>query len=526
MSTLPASSALERAFPTFDRGVNREDILRSYRYALRKLTNPDTGLPFSEADIAAAVSSQSRWYVEADAIDLVLLAGQNRALWLADQVRLDRASFGWLQTYHGGLWGETPLPATGGSGTATGSAVAFTPFVGSTVIPDAAAVQATDPAGKKYQVLFSTAATAGGTVTLTFKGVDTGPDTNPAPGTVLTYSQNKPLGAQPTCTVATQFTGGALAETSAEFAARIAARIRHKPASGNNAHFRSWATVASVAVEDAFVYACALHAGTVLVAATQKRGSIAGPAARVPSIGTLTDLTAYLVPPASPVVPAVPLVVVVPVVQQPADMVLSLSMPLGTTSGWTDPDPWPTQAGGVATLISAVTTQTQFRITTSGGGLPSGITAPSLMAWDEAASAWETLDVQSVTLFAPGVYDVVLNSAPTMTLVGGQAISPDAGRADTISDAITAYFDSLGPGEVVDLTTDSRAHRAFRYPQPTEEYPQRAGSSVTNYLHDALKSTLADSVLEACTAGTPVVPASPLSGPALVVAGVVGIYPL
>ena len=179
----------------------------------------------------------------------------------------------------------------------------------------------------------------------------------------------------------------------------------------------------------------------------------------------------------------------------------------------------------MATVISVVTSQTQIRITTSGGGLPSGVTAPALMAWNVATSSWETLNVQSVTLFAPGVYDVVLNAAPSMTLATTQMISPDAGRRETIEDAITSYFDSLGTGEVIDLATDMRAHRAFRYPPPAEEYPQRAGSSVTNYLHDALKSTLSDSTLESVTTPTPAVPASPLTGPSLVTAGAIGIYP-
>lgn len=525
------TEALERAFPVFARGVLRDDILTSFRVGLRLLTNPETNQPFTEREIAVATAELSRWYLEADAIDLVLLAGQARALFLADQVHPDRASSAWLIEYHARLWGMSPLAAVGGSGTFTVTATVGTVFVGSTTLPDPVASQVTDPAGKLYQVLFTVATPVGGVATVTAKGIDTGDGTNLAIGTVLKGSQNWPLGAAESGAVATAFTGGLAAETDAQFAARLLARIRHKPASGNNAHFRSWARDASVAVEDGFVYACALQAGTTRVAVTQRRGSVLGPTGRIASAGTLTDVTAYLTPPGSSVVPAPPLVVATGVTGVATHLALGLSMLPGQAAGWTDLQPWPGVTGAGATkqtTITTVTSQTSVRITIPAGTatLPSGVTAPSLMVWDDATSRFERLNVLSVVLFGGQVYTVTLSSAPAKTLVVGDYVSPDTARRDLIAETLESYFDSLGPGELVDLATDPRAHRAFRHPEPSETFPQRAGTFLLSWLGDALGAALADATLESISTSTPAVAADPVDPPNLLVAGRVGIYPL
>ena len=525
--TDPATSALERAFPTFARGTNREDMLRSWRCALRMLTNPDTGLPFSEAEIALATAEHSRWYAEADAIDLVELVQQQRALWLADQVRTDRASMTWLERYHGKLWGQTPLGASGGSGTATAVATVGTVFVGSTILPDPVAAQATAPDGKRYQVLWTVVTPVGGTATLTLKAIDTGTATNLAIGTTLTWSLNKPVGASATATVATTFSGGAPAETAAQFGARIDSYRRHKASSGNWAHFRAWAREASSAVEDAFVYCSALHAGSVIVCPMQRRAGALGPLARIASAGTLVDVIHDLVPPASPNVPGMPFVYVLPAADQATSVCLSLAMLRSSAAGWADAVPWPGQLAGVGSTITAVADQQHFTLTIPAGSpaLPTGVTAPQMMVWDLSTSRWEKLLVTSVTALGGNDYAVVLTSAPTLVIAPNMWISPYTARLVSIAGAIEAYFDSLGPGELVNLSTDSRAHRAFRSPQPTEEWPQRFGSGVISYLQDALRGALSDSVLESATS-TPAVPSSPGLGPLYLSLFHCGIYAL
>jgi hypothetical protein len=312
----------------------------------------------------------------------------------------------------------------------------------------------------------------------------------------------------------------------AQFAARLLSRIRHKPASGNDAHMRAWARKATNAVEDAFIYACAMHAGTSLVAVTQKRAGVAGPLARIASVGTIQDVRSYLTPPNTPVVPKGPLVLAVGCVSQSCNLTLGMSMPVSRDGGWKDSVPWPEQNGDWCD-VTGVTSQTQFAITRASGsaGLPTGVTAPSLMLWNESTSTFESLDVQSVTAAGGDVFNVVLNTAPAMTIATGQIVSPDTERRTLIAQTLEDYFDGLGPGEVLDLATDTRAHRAYRFPEPGEEYQQRAGSLVLSDLHDALGGTLSASAVEVIANEAPAVPTSPTTGPTLVVLGKIGIYP-
>lgn len=517
--TAPAESR----FAVFRRGEKREELLAYFRTGLRLLTNPATGAAFTETEIATATAVGSRWYAEADALDLLLLAEQNRGLWLADQVLPDSASTQWLKDYHGDLWDQVYLAATGGSGPVQASALPGTVFIGSSTVGDPAATYGTDPAGLRYQVLVTTATPGSGTAALTLVGIDTGAKTNIAAGTAVTWA-NPPVNAQPKATVTTTFTGGIDAETDADFVKRLKARIRHKPAAGNSAHFRAWARDASNSVEDACIFSCFNHAGSVLVAVLQKRGSGVGPNARIPAVGVLSAVTAYLTPASSPVVPARALVVVVAPVPQSSAGIMQLALPRGLASGWADQAPWPGLAAvsPVVASITVLTNQTHFTMHCD-TDLPTGVTAPSLMVWNDATTRFERLLVSSVSGSA-GTYTVVLTSPPTKTLAVGDYISPYSARLDLLGTTIETYFDSLGPGEVIDLAADERAHRAFRFPQPNEELPQRAGASLLTYLLDALGGVAADATLVSMTPTTPSLPADPITGPSLLVAGRMGIY--
>lgn len=511
--------AADREFSFFTRGELRELILASWRTALRELTNPETGTAFTETEIGTATAQGGRWWAEADAIDVVLMGEQQRALWLADQVRIDRASTSWLRGYHGPMWGESPLPGTGGSGPVLATALSGTIWTGSTTIPDGAAIYGTDASGLRYQVRASATTPGSGEVTLTLEGIDTGRATNLVVGDVITWVNPTPaMGA--TAVVTEDFTGGTADETDAEFARRLAARIRHKPAAGNQSHFRVWARAASNAVEDACVYSCAFHAGSVLVTPIQKRSGVAGPNARIASTAVLEAVRNRLVPTQSPDVPARVHVVVVPAVAEPSDLLLNLSMAKGSSNGWTDLNPWPVYTSSVSAVVS-VDDALHFTMH-SDAALPSGVTAPSMMRWNASTSRFEQLSVSSVTAAGAGLYDVVLSVSSGVT--AGDFISPDTSRRTLIAEAIESYFDERGPGEVVDLDTDDRAHRAYRFPEPHEELPYRAGSTVTTRLGDVLGLALADSELISATVTTPSVPATPLDGPSQVTLGKVAVY--
>lgn len=527
---MTAAAAPERSFPVNTRGQIRDRILVNFRVGLRLLPSPDTGLPFTEREIQIATSDLTRWYAEADAIDIVLVEEQRRAIFLADQARPARATASWLINHHGDLWGEGLRPASGGSGPASAAATVGEVFQGSTTLPDAAAAQCTDPLGNLYQVLFDATTGAGGTAALQLAAVATGSATNLESGTTMKWAANAPLGAAEEFDTTDDFTGGAAAEDAATFAARLLDRIRRKPAAGNSAHMRTWAKDSTSSVEEGFVFPCALYAGTVLVCVTQRRGSVTGGAGRIASVGTLALAIAYLTPPGSPVVPVPPLVLLVAAQQSHVDMAVQADMPVGRDAGWADAVPWPTGGdtgvGDAFTEVTLVTDQTHFQITrgASSADLPASGT-PQLMIWDDNLGRLEELSVLSVILSAGNVFDVVLNSAPTATVAVNQLVSPFSKLAPTIGATVEEYFDSLGPGEVIDLSADERGHRAFRQPPPSEVFPARAGSGVLVFLEDAIGSVIADATLEQINVNSPPLPADPTDGPFLNVARHFSIYP-
>lgn len=518
-------------FFTYRRGEAREGLLRDWRDGLRDKLDPDTGEPFTEDVIRRATAHGSRFYREADGIDLLLMGLQKKDEFLATQLWILRAGSAFLRSYHAELWGESYLPAFGGSGTAKALGVPGTTWQGSTTVPDAFAKVALDPAGQRFQVLITGTADGAGEAELTLIGIDGGDETNLAVDTVLTW-ESPPPGSEATLTVIDNaFTGGLDAETDAAFARRLYGRVRHKPASGNWAHLRAYAREASVSIEDAFVYTAAFNAGSTLVAITQKRGALLGPSARIPGIGVLSAATLALVPPGSPLVPGRGHTVVVPPQPEASNVVLRLAQPYGSEAGWTDAAPFPPIIAGVSPVtITGLSTQTDFEITAEDPGLLPGAASSStdvhLMVWNDATSRFEALDVSTVTDLGGGVYRVQLAEAPAKTLASGDYISPDMGRREALADAVTAYFDSLGPGEVVNLATDERGARAFRQPVPEEESPARAGQSIVNVIGEGLGSTLSDAQLALVSVSTPSLPSDPVDGPKLIVAGRVAVYDL
>lgn len=516
-------------FPVKSRGYFREELLATYRWGLRRRTNPATGVLFTEAEIGLLCAEHGHAWLRADAIDAVLMLDQQRGLWLLAQLDPTTASTGALKKLWSELWDLPYLPAAGASGTVSAPAPASTPFVGSTIIGDPIAVwgvaQGGPADGKKFQVLFTVISPGDGSnAVLTVAGVDTGLVTNLDQGTKIKWG-NAPDIVTALASVSAKFTGGNAAETDQEFGQRMVRRIRHKPAAANNARVVSWIEDASTnAIALGFTYACLLHGGSGGCAFLQKRGNIQGPTGRIPTAGTLAIATARLVSPGSPVMPAGPMVWVVPVIGVPSNLVIDLSMAKGSTGGWDAFQPFPGQFGGSAPAITVVTNQTHFRMSST-LALPAGITQPSMMVWNDAISRFERLAVQSVVSAGGILYDVVLSALPTKTLVVGDWISPWTEKAALIGVGTEEYFDTLGPGELV-AATDSRWHRAFRFPQPTELAPQRAGTAVLNVLGDKLGGSLADADLAGISVQVPPIPADPRDGPRLIVAGKLSISAL
>jgi hypothetical protein len=522
----------EREFVVFRRGELREGQLIFLRNGLRALPNPKTGLDFTEDEVRRSTTAGSRFYVEADAIDIICQGNQKRDEFFAQQARVDRAGTEFLRNYHAPQWGEEYLPSTGGSGSVVALGNPGTTWIGSTTIPDPFASFALDEASNRYQVLVNGTADADGEAELLLVGIDGGDATNIAVGTVLTWS-NPPPGSKPKATVTgDDFTGGGPEETDAEFSSRLAARIRRKPGAGNESQIRDIARAASNAIEDAFVYPCALNAGSTLVALTQKRRDATGPTARTPSAGALAAASAALVPPGSAQIPARAFFAVLAWSSQPSDCVVHLSQRRRSAAGWQDVQPFPlARAAGAAVAISVVTNQANFRIVTDAAlELPNGVAGPlagiHLMIWDVPSSRFESLNVDTIEDLGAGVYRVLLLSPPAHTLTVGDWISPDMARRVTLAESAESYFDALGPGELIDLDTSSLAVRAFRRPSPDEERPYRAGSTLLTFLREGLGASLSDSQLAAISETVPDVPVDPIDGPNMLTLGKFAVYDL
>ncbi len=520
-----------REFSIMRAGYIRDSVvLATWRSGLRRRINPQTGNLFTEDEIARSTRPGSRWYIEAQAIDEYGQGRQRNALWLIDQIQADRASSRWLEEFHGKPLGVNPLSPTGASGSVRVRGTPTTLVFGSTTLGAPGAYTARDPAGNIYQVFVTGQIQSNGQVDVTLRAVSTGAATNLEPGTTLQWI-TKDAGMDPTCeVVGERFRGGTDRETNSEYLQRIVSAKRYKPAAGNDPQFREWTRSSSNAIEDGFIYPCALHAGSVVVSMTAKRVGAIGPLARIPDIGTLSTAIAYLVPPLSPVVPPRSFVLPVAPNSEPTDLVLRLALQRGSDAGWRDARPFPSYHA-TTPQVTQVVGPTSFRMTCPGDAtLPgfsalataSGSDAPHIMAWDVATSSFVELNVASVTDEGSNVFLVTLATSATLTV--GQFVSPSIPRRALIADAVGAYFDGLGPGDFFDPDTDPRGGRCVRFPEVGDEFPFRAGSVVATRVIEALGGSSADADLDSITLTEPSYPTSIIDGPNLLTLGKLGVY--
>jgi hypothetical protein len=296
----------------------------------------------------------------------------------------------------------------------------------------------------------------------------------------------------------------------------------------------AWAREASVAVERAFVYPCCLDSGSTVVCILQKRQESLGPMVRaVPAEATLYDCTRYLVPPDSPVAAERAYTVVTQANPQSSNVAVRISMGQGRIGGWYDSVPWPNPSDLVEdweSNVTSVSSQTEFTVSTQ-SDLPGGATslsgddAPQIMIWDEETSRFEQITVQSVSK-AGSTATIILSEAPSHTIASGDRISPFTDLHLTIATAVQNYFDELGPGEVVDIDSDSVGYRAARFPAPHERFPYRAGQAIVTRIGDALDGVSPDSTLAYMSRNEPDLPGQIIDGPNMVVLGHLTVLPL
>ncbi len=524
------SAPADREFRLVRRGEIRELILNYFRDGLRRKVNPETSQYFTEDEIAVATAPGTRWSRQAQADDDYAQSEQRRALFLANQLQIDRACSQYLSDYHGRQWDpEGKLHATSGAGQVLVTGTAGTHIIGSPTIGDSSAYWGRAANGARFQAFSNVDVGSNNSALATVIAMDPGAHTNLAPNEIITWAFKDPNMA-PTATVATQLQGGADAETDAEWAARMIADIRHKPGGGNDAQQRSWARRSGSDIEDAFIYPCALGSGTLLICITSKRALVVGPLARIAGEQTIARATSYLVPPGSPVEPSPPRIVVTAANPEISSVGLRLSLAKGSANGFLDAVPFPTYSG--SGNLPAVSDVDGSDITiTCPNDADSPYTfddshQPRLFAWHYEESKFEELSFGTTLRRASANTYTFTLTAPLSWLTVGRAVCPQFARRDMVAKALSDYFDERGPGELFAASsTDIRANRCIRFPETTEEKPCRAGDDIATRVIEVFGGSTVDSDAWVSTT-SPAIPTSAVLGPNMLILADAGVYPM
>lgn len=522
MSTTPAKST----FRVFRAGELRDFMLSYFASGLRRRVNPETGVLFTEDEIAAVVAKGSRWWIEADAIDHIMQGEQYRALYLADQLQVDRACTAWLEHYHGPMWTpEGRLKATRADGKVLVTGNDGTRILGSTNVPDTTVYWCRDELGHRFQACGVSRIPPTGSITIALKAMDPGEAGNIPDKTKLTWANRAP-GMSPQATVVGNFTGGTNKETDAEWVARIMAIMRGRPAGGNPAQIRMWARGKSNAVEDAFVYPCMQKANSFIVAVTGKRAGGVGPLARKASSEVIQTVKRYLVPPGSPVIPQWVYGVVTGWQPDPVNLSIRLTMPKASKSGWKERVPWPTYGDtSVFPVVREIAGASSFTVYSPEDSAVPSITPSTLLVWSVATSSFAQLSVSSIrTTEEPHVFKVELTTTVPDTVVLGAVVSPACANYEAITSAVQNYFDERGPGEL--WAVNPEVDRCIRQPFVDDERPCRVGSEVGMRVIEALGGTSSNATVQYISKTMPSYPTNIIDGPFMLTLGKLGVYPL
>jgi uncharacterized phage protein gp47/JayE len=431
-------------------------------------TPPDTRLG-SQIDLDASACSDVAASIDSNAV--IIANGVTRA------TATGQALYDWATA----LGTTGPLPAAGAAGAVVfaGAAAGATIQLGDVITHL--------PTSLRFQCTATGTYTPGQPVPIV--GIDTGPSTNLAAGTVLTW-QSPRSGCANTALVAIQADGGGLEgganqETDDQLRARLNLLASTPPASGNDAQYQAVATeTAQVAVQQAFTVPCALGPGTTAVMFTLRPGTPG--ANRIPTAEQLAIVAQNLGGP----MPATDGIFMCTLVASPVTVVLKVVW-APSADGWSDATTWPpylstvSLGDGVAASANAasVLSATAFRL--SAPGLTSS-TAPqigqSVGFFDLPNLTFRRKKILTVTVIDGQDYDItvdttngVSDTSYTPTLF--QACCPWSDSLNSIIPAVVAYFDTLGPGEQFSSFFDPGLRRK-RSPANPQYWP----STITNRL--------------------------------------------
>lgn len=347
----------------------------------------------------------------------------------------------------------TNLPAAGASG-----------FFVVTASTGGGLIQAGDEirnklTGIRYRCTQTAVYTNGSNCPIT--AIDVGPQTNLAPGTLLTVSSPRP-GITPDGTVYQQsdgsgLTGGALQETLDQQRARIRASRANPAVSGNDAAYQLAALgTLGLAVQQAFTYPAIVGSGTGCVIALL-RPSAPG-ASRIPTTTQIAAIKAQVLGQ----MPKDDSVAFALIIAQPIDLILKVRWSPGVAA-WSDAVPWPPYSAFDTYKITNTTTPTatSFSIGTTDPGWVAPQVGNNIALYNAAAvtsttpsSAFVVKRILSVVTTSPGHWTVGVdtsnNASDTQFVPAvGDPVGPWSASLGSLVLPVVQYFDALGPGEQV-----------------------------------------------------------------------------
>lgn len=307
--------------------------------------------------------------------------------------------------------------------------------------------------GTKYEVTSARVYQDGELIPLV--GVTTGPQTNLEPGVVLQWV-SPPIGFNLFATVfedanGNGLTGGRDEETDEEIRARIREARSNPAASGNDAAYQqTMKATPGVAVLAAFTYPAIQGAGTTAACFLVRPGSLG--ASRVPNAAQIALVRGNTIGQ----MPRDDSAAFCDVTEVPTDVILGIDWAQGNAK-WTDGVPWPTYAGSIAYEVQAspAPTATVFKVKTTAVSPDVPVVGQTIALFDRTNLVFVPKRITAISVIGLGEYtlttDTGAGSDTTFVPAAGDRPSPWSDSLNQIPDLVATYFETLGPGEQVNL---------------------------------------------------------------------------
>ena len=310
--------------------------------------------------------------------------------------------------------------------------------------------------------------------------IDVGPGTDQPAGTKMEWSNPRP-GCSVEATVWSEgLTGWRDEATADEYRALIEERRGNPSAAGNDAAYQALiedATANGVAVQKAFTWPAIKGSGTTAFTFTMRPTTPGG--SRLPSQAQLAIVLAAL----EGSFPRDDGIFGVLLAEQSTEIQIRATW-RKNAAPWTDANPWPTfiAASTPVRVDGAVTISSGgFRVTTD-GTLTAPVVGQTLGLYDAANATFVQKRIAGVTEVVADkswdlTFDMSAGASDVFTPADGALVSPWSDSLNLITGAIVAYFDAMGPGELVATFYDP-GRRQRRQPENPESWPSEISNRI------------------------------------------------